>query len=296
MDRWAQKDERFTVIHQENGGVSKARNAGIQKSSGEYITFCDSDDRIKENFVLEAVQYLNHFNLDTVIGSWELIDAQTVKKYQCVANNGNPWIFGEDEDKGIDRLLDHMISGYYKENNRELGNILTGRVCCKVFRKEILQPICFHPKINLHEDNMFSIQSACMCQRIGVVDNIWYEYHMNPYSATHKKPKMREIENEFIFSRELYRYRKSELQNAVDVRMIWNMKSICSILRHNKEMKKVHGKIIQDMLREDCFSTAIRHFDLSGYHHVKRTEIWFSLILKAPAAIRKKLLYLWTSI
>ncbi len=43
-DDYAQKDSRIHVIHQDNGGVSNARNAGIRNATGKYITFCDSDD------------------------------------------------------------------------------------------------------------------------------------------------------------------------------------------------------------------------------------------------------------
>ena len=43
-DEWARRDERITVIHKPNGGLSDARNAGIERASGEFITFVDSDD------------------------------------------------------------------------------------------------------------------------------------------------------------------------------------------------------------------------------------------------------------
>lgn len=48
-DLWAEKDARIHVIHQKNGGVSSARNSGIEKSTGEYICFVDADDSLLPN-------------------------------------------------------------------------------------------------------------------------------------------------------------------------------------------------------------------------------------------------------
>lgn len=53
-DEWARKDPRIKVVHQQNGGLSAARNTGIELSQGDYITFIDSDDYIGEG-TLEAV-------------------------------------------------------------------------------------------------------------------------------------------------------------------------------------------------------------------------------------------------
>ena len=50
-DNYAQKDSRIIVLHKENGGTSSARNVGLKKSRGEYITFVDSDDTIYPHYL-----------------------------------------------------------------------------------------------------------------------------------------------------------------------------------------------------------------------------------------------------
>ena len=54
-DEWGKKDSRFVVCHQENGGVSKARNYGIRQAKGEYISFIDSDDWIGNNYLSDMI-------------------------------------------------------------------------------------------------------------------------------------------------------------------------------------------------------------------------------------------------
>ena len=50
-DEYASNDKRIRVIHKENGGLSSARNAGLDVATGEYISFIDSDDYVSENFI-----------------------------------------------------------------------------------------------------------------------------------------------------------------------------------------------------------------------------------------------------
>ena len=50
-DEWAKRDSRIRVIHKENGGLSDARNAGMQAASGTYIAFVDSDDWVSERYI-----------------------------------------------------------------------------------------------------------------------------------------------------------------------------------------------------------------------------------------------------
>lgn len=58
-DDWQKKDDRIRVIHQKNGGLSAARNTGLDIASGDYIYFFDSDDHIKENLLEQVVPYLD---------------------------------------------------------------------------------------------------------------------------------------------------------------------------------------------------------------------------------------------
>lgn len=77
-DEYAAEDERIQVIHKENGGLGDARNAGIQRISGEYLLFVDSDDWIHEELVERTVETAQKYEADIV-----LFD------YVSVEENGN---------------------------------------------------------------------------------------------------------------------------------------------------------------------------------------------------------------
>lgn len=64
-DEYAAKDKRIVVIHKENGGLSDARNAGLDICKGEYVSFVDSDDWVDKNYIKQMfnVAINNHANI-----------------------------------------------------------------------------------------------------------------------------------------------------------------------------------------------------------------------------------------
>lgn len=67
-DRWANDDDRITVIHKENGGLSDARNSGLKIATGDYVLFVDSDDSIAINTCENLVEYMRS-GADIIVGN-----------------------------------------------------------------------------------------------------------------------------------------------------------------------------------------------------------------------------------
>lgn len=84
-DEWAMKDDRIKVIHKKNGGLSSARNAGLDMAQGEYISFVDSDDFICQNALLDLYDRIKN---DESVG----IVSGMIYRYQ----NGNASIYKEE--------------------------------------------------------------------------------------------------------------------------------------------------------------------------------------------------------
>lgn len=79
-DHYAEKDNRIQVIHKENGGVSTARNVGIENATGEYITFCDSDDYYKPYLLATVIMHLSDERIDLLSYNYESLYSSGIKK------------------------------------------------------------------------------------------------------------------------------------------------------------------------------------------------------------------------
>ena len=75
-DKAAKEDDRIRVIHRTNGGLSAARNSGIEEANGEYICFIDSDDWVDESFVERLYQLAEKDNADVAACGYYRTDSE----------------------------------------------------------------------------------------------------------------------------------------------------------------------------------------------------------------------------
>ncbi len=95
--KFSKNDDRIKVIYEENKGVSYARNMGIKNSTGEYITFIDSDDFIDENMLLNLYNVLIKENADVSVCGYDFYDGKHFK----YKKRKNYTLTGDDKYKGI---------------------------------------------------------------------------------------------------------------------------------------------------------------------------------------------------
>lgn len=83
-DKYEQKDKRIKVIHKQNGGLSDARNCGLDNASGEYVIFVDSDDYIEKDACAKLIEIASKYKVDIVTGEARVIQnhkKMTLKNY-----------------------------------------------------------------------------------------------------------------------------------------------------------------------------------------------------------------------
>lgn len=89
IKKYAKKDKRIVVIDKENEGVSKTRNLGITKASGEYIMFIDNDDFIDKDYVESYIKEAD--NYDIIVGSYKRIDINDKTLFKYNLNESSDW-------------------------------------------------------------------------------------------------------------------------------------------------------------------------------------------------------------
>ena len=169
-DSYAKIDSRIRVIHQENGGVSKARNAALNLAVGNYITFCDSDDYLRKDHLEQLLYYAQKYNADLVRGGYEAVDAQGNKLW--VKNRG----FGLWDIPGEKEKVAYIIGFLYDGNGYE-GNGF--EVCGTLFHADIIRQhnIQFCDTCgNFAEDLGFTAEYLLCCKKVCITESQRYCY------------------------------------------------------------------------------------------------------------------------
>ena len=72
-EKYARKDRRIKVVHKENGGLSSARNRGLEVAEGQYISFVDGDDWVEPDFIEALINNLKREKADISIIGYTMI-------------------------------------------------------------------------------------------------------------------------------------------------------------------------------------------------------------------------------
>jgi glycosyltransferase involved in cell wall biosynthesis len=174
-DAMATQDSRIRVIHKENGGLSSARNAGLDVMSGDYVGFVDSDDWIDAKMYGELYAFLK--KTDTQVASCAI---------RCDTTSGDLIYYFCGKDTA------HMSPCVFegKEALKELiqAKLITNSVCDKLFRKTVFDERRFTVGI-VNEDYEMMPKLIADAARIAYVPIAAYHYTMTQESITRGKFK-----------------------------------------------------------------------------------------------------------
>ena len=218
LDNYAKGKNNFIVKHIENGGVSNARNMGIDISNSKYIAFIDADDSVEKTFLEEAYNIIEDNNLDIVIGGYNEIKNGSIDRVRLSEPGLHIY-----ENENIIKFMEKLLTSKTNETNKEIGNAPVGRIYTRLFNRDSIGSLRFNTNIHMSEDTLFMIDYTLQAKRIGVVDKVWYNYYINDYSISNatKKEKMINNINGFINEIEIRKNKESNeiIKNAYEGRI-----------------------------------------------------------------------------
>ncbi len=240
-DRWAEEDNRIRVIHKKNGGLSDARNSGINIAKGKYFVFVDSDDYISIDYIEEMYKKMKA-DVDIVCTGYARVT-----------------------DSGDILKKSHVINGTFTRNEAmaELveNGVITTTAWGKIYRAELFSDLRFDCG-KYHEDMYIMHKILHRARKVSVIEKGVYYYRVNNQSIT--GVKFTSKHQDAVYSQlerlEFIKNNYPELIEKQKKRVVWhacdnNLKIIKS-LKGNKAYIKENNAIIRRYLREFMKSDA----------------------------------------
>jgi len=214
LDAEATEDERFVVIHKENGGAAEARNYGLDRCSGDYICFIDADDLFDNEYLEVLLDAALKFDCDIVQCGYaktqkrelpESGDKSSITENVCIVSNL--------------QMLNRIYSS---------ANVDTIVLWNKIYKKGLFENVRFPVGI-MFEDEVFSAKIAYKAVNIGIIDDVLYYYYINDKGVMHRE----------------YSLRKLDILKALQLRMDFYIKNGLTDLYQKDSYKYLH-KILQN--------------------------------------------------
>lgn len=165
-DEFALKDSRIKVIHKKNGGLSDARNVGINIANGFYFTFIDSDDWVSNDFLEKLYNLCINYNAE--ISICDFVETKTTNTFLSDLKNNQVIQY-----TNIESL--YQLTKYSKTQ--------FGIVCGKLYHKKLFDNVRF-PVGKIHEDEFVSYILIYNANKIVYIDRKMYYYFMRNESIT----------------------------------------------------------------------------------------------------------------
>jgi len=166
LDEMAERDDRLKVIHKENGGVSTARNTGLDNFAGEYLAFVDSDDYVDTDYIKAMYERIE--DGDLVVSGYNSVRNGEI--YKSIILPQNAARGGTELGEYID-VLRHV----------DMGLLIIGSLCGKLYKCSIIRENNLRLPLDTFyaEDHVFNTKYMVYIQKVYLSNKSLYNYNVD---------------------------------------------------------------------------------------------------------------------
>lgn len=228
-DQFAKLDSRIQVIHQENRGVSAARNIGILQMSGELVSFIDADDTLDTDMYEFLFSLMNDYSADIVHCGYRHIVGEEIRLV-----HDSRQIVPQNSEEALTCLIG--------------ARLFVGSLWNKLYKAKLIKNLTFDEDIKINEDILFNFQVFSKADKIVFADYTKYNYiaHRDS-SACFVTPDLKKSSDSCKVNR--YIYENSGGNSYISIAAERYIRSLSGYYRVcNAAQKKKEKKIIRSTL------------------------------------------------
>ncbi len=267
-DEYASKHDSVKVIHNNNHGVSHARNCGLKNAGGELITFVDSDDTVDADTYEYAIGQFDE-NTDIVHFSYKRIKNEET----TLIGNSNEIIIQDKEN-----ALESFIK----------GERFNGSLCNKVFKKELIKDLFLNEDLRINEDVLFCFQAFLRSNKTIFADRCFYNYFIRESSSsTNTTDELIKYRDSSYVCKFMYDNVTGNLKKYAADRLVITFfgyyRALYKKEKKSDEVVKIKKELIQMKKRKEIRGTR----NTISYYMIINLPFFYCLLYKVYDRIRK---------